>query len=150
MKKSIFLVAAIFSVAIMFTSCKEAKKDSGEDKKEMHDQVADKATNDAYQCPMDCEKGKTYEKEGNCPVCKMDLKANAKDGDMKHAEGCSCKNGGECKCESGKCQCKSESASEAKGCEKCEPGQCKCGGKEVAEKAIECEKCEPGKCECKA
>jgi hypothetical protein len=29
---------------------------------------------DAYQCPMDCEDGKTYEKEGNCPVCKMDLK----------------------------------------------------------------------------
>ncbi len=29
----------------------------------------------AYQCPMDCEKGKTYDKAGTCPVCKMDLKA---------------------------------------------------------------------------
>jgi len=29
---------------------------------------------DAYQCPMDCEKGKTYAKPGSCPVCKMDLK----------------------------------------------------------------------------
>ena len=28
----------------------------------------------AYQCPMDCEKGKTYAKPGSCPVCKMDLK----------------------------------------------------------------------------
>ena len=26
-----------------------------------------------YQCPMDCEKGKTYEEKGSCPVCKMDL-----------------------------------------------------------------------------
>jgi hypothetical protein len=22
---------------------------------------------------MDCEKGKTYDKKGNCPVCKMEL-----------------------------------------------------------------------------
>jgi protein SCO1/2 len=27
-----------------------------------------------YQCPMQCEVGKTYHKEGSCPVCKMDLK----------------------------------------------------------------------------
>ena len=27
-----------------------------------------------YQCPMDCETGKTYEEAGACPVCKMDLK----------------------------------------------------------------------------
>ena len=35
-----------------------------------------KETNDAapYQCPMKCESDKTYAKEGNCPVCKMDLK----------------------------------------------------------------------------
>ena len=26
-----------------------------------------------YQCPMDCEAGKTYEEPGACPVCKMDL-----------------------------------------------------------------------------
>lgn len=26
-----------------------------------------------YQCPMDCEDGKTYEEAGSCPVCKMDL-----------------------------------------------------------------------------
>jgi len=38
-----------------------------------------------YQCPMDCEKGKTYDKAGTCPVCKMDLKAK-KSG--KKAKGC--------------------------------------------------------------
>ena len=26
-----------------------------------------------YQCPMDCEEGKTYDKPGKCPVCEMDL-----------------------------------------------------------------------------
>ena len=26
-----------------------------------------------YKCPMNCEDGKTYEKAGKCPVCKMDL-----------------------------------------------------------------------------
>ncbi len=27
-----------------------------------------------YQCPMQCEADKTYNEEGSCPVCKMDLK----------------------------------------------------------------------------
>lgn len=26
-----------------------------------------------YACPMDCEKGKTYDEPGDCPVCGMDL-----------------------------------------------------------------------------
>jgi len=26
-----------------------------------------------YHCPMNCEKAKTYDKPGICPVCKMDL-----------------------------------------------------------------------------
>ena len=35
---------------------------------------ADLAMNAEYQCPMDCENGKTYDKEGECPECKMALK----------------------------------------------------------------------------
>ncbi len=27
-----------------------------------------------YQCPMKCEGGKTYHKNGKCPVCKMQMK----------------------------------------------------------------------------
>jgi len=27
-----------------------------------------------YQCPMQCEGEKTYDKPGECPVCKMELK----------------------------------------------------------------------------
>lgn len=30
---------------------------------------------------MDCEEGKTYEEEGSCPVCKMDLKKVEKEED---------------------------------------------------------------------
>lgn len=30
-----------------------------------------------YTCPMDCEKGKTYDHAGTCPVCKMDLTPKA-------------------------------------------------------------------------
>ena len=26
-----------------------------------------------YQCPMQCEGEKSYDKEGKCPVCQMDL-----------------------------------------------------------------------------
>ena len=30
--------------------------------------------NAMYQCPMKCEGKKMYDKSGQCPVCKMDLK----------------------------------------------------------------------------
>ena len=128
MKKSMLLVAAMFSIAVMFTSCKETKKE--EAKTESHEnhehEKGEMASDDAYQCPMDCEKGKTYGKEGSCPVCKMDLKAQKGDSDTQHAEGCKCKEGGECKCEDGKCQCKAETTSAEKECAKCEPGKCTC------------------------
>lgn len=29
---------------------------------------------EAYQCPMKCEKDKTYAKKGTCPKCTMELK----------------------------------------------------------------------------
>jgi len=129
MKKLILGVVAIFSIAVMFTSCKETKKDSDADKHELHEHKDGETAHNAYQCPMDCEKGKTYGKEGNCPVCKMDLKAGDNDGEMKHADNCTCKEGGECKCEDGKCKCQ-----ESKECTKCEPGECTCKKGEHAEK----------------
>ncbi|NND52384.1 MAG: hypothetical protein HKN54_08255, partial [Flavobacteriaceae bacterium] len=39
-----------------------------------------------YKCPMDCEEGKTYDKQGNCPVCKMELKKVEKEEGEKEAE----------------------------------------------------------------
>lgn len=41
-----------------------------------HDHAA-AATAEAYACPMQCEGGKTYDKPGRCPVCKMNLKKQA-------------------------------------------------------------------------
>ncbi|WP_229664914.1 heavy metal-binding domain-containing protein [Polaribacter pacificus] len=33
---------------------------------------------------MDCEKGKTYENEGNCPVCKMKLRKKVDESEDSH------------------------------------------------------------------
>lgn len=38
----------------------------------------------SYICPMDCEKGKTYDQAGSCPVCKMDLALATAD-QLRHA-----------------------------------------------------------------
>ena len=63
MKKIVLVLAIVFATAFTFTSCKSEKK---EEKKEVATVL--------YQCPMDCEDGKSYTEEGSCPVCKMDLK----------------------------------------------------------------------------
>jgi hypothetical protein len=54
----LFLSLAMFA----FASCSDASKSDG---------AAQTAA--VYQCPMDCEEGKTYDKPGQCPVCEMDL-----------------------------------------------------------------------------
>lgn len=136
MKKVIFVFAAIFSFTVLFTACKETKKEeSKEDVKieshedhEGHDHDKEEMSSaDVYQCPMDCEKGKTYDKEGSCPVCKMDLKVQSGDKDkLEHADNCKCKEGGECICKDGECKCNEEVASMEKECTKCEPGKCEC------------------------
>ena len=133
MKKTIYVFAAIFSLAVLFTACKETKKEEvKEDVKieshEGHDHEKE-ATEiaDVYQCPMDCEHGKTYEEVGSCPVCKMDLKVKLADKEeMKHADNCKCKEAGECTCEGGVCKCQEEATSMNKECTKCEPGKCEC------------------------
>ena len=65
--KSKLLVSLALMAGLFFAACH-------------HDAPASKlpaATADTknvkYQCPMDCEKGKTYAEKGKCPVCKMDL-----------------------------------------------------------------------------
>ena len=67
MKKVILSVAVI--AALGLTSCKNETKKEKESVKTEKEMVME-----VYQCPMDCEKGKTYEEPGSCPVCKMDLK----------------------------------------------------------------------------
>ena len=63
MKKIVLVLIIIFVAGFTFTSCNSEKK---EEKKEV--------TSVVYQCPMDCEDGKSYTETGTCPVCKMDLK----------------------------------------------------------------------------
>ena len=67
--KSKLLVSLALMAGLFFAACQ-------------HDAPASKlpaATADTknvkYQCPMDCEKGKLYDQTGQCPVCKMALKA---------------------------------------------------------------------------
>jgi hypothetical protein len=129
MKKTILVLAAIMSFVVMFTACKETKKEEVKlENHEDHDHDKDDmSSNDVYQCPMDCEEGKTYDGEGSCPVCKMDLKVKSSDGEeLEKASTCKCKEGGACKCEKGKCNCKLEVASKKMDCTSCESGECKC------------------------
>jgi len=73
MKKSILVLALFFSMSVFVVSCKDSKKETEVEQTQLGVEKADLAMNDAYQCPMDCEDGKTYEKEGTCPVCNMAL-----------------------------------------------------------------------------
>lgn len=85
MKKVILMLALMFSVSAVFVSCKDNEKE-----KTHNEHAADKADlalNEKYQCPMDCEKGKTYDEEGSCPECKMDLKKVEKKETHTHANG---------------------------------------------------------------
>lgn len=75
MKKLILVLAIVFATGFVFTSCKSEKK---EEKKEVAAVV--------YQCPMDCEDGKSYTEAGSCPVCKMDLKEKKVSLEENHEE----------------------------------------------------------------
>ena len=87
MKKQFLLVALMLTVGLVFNSCKEHKEEHNSGT-EHASEKADMALNDLYQCPMNCEEGKTYDEEGKCPVCKMDLKKmeGKQDGDKGHGE----------------------------------------------------------------
>jgi len=64
MKNRTILLVSLAMFA--FASCSDAPKG---------DAAAEGAAQTAavYQCPMDCEDGKTYDRPGKCPVCEMDL-----------------------------------------------------------------------------
>ncbi len=63
MKKVILITLTAF----LSVSCSDCNKTSSATKTE------DEQTAAVYQCPMDCESGKTYADAGKCPVCGMDL-----------------------------------------------------------------------------
>jgi protein SCO1/2 len=53
----VLVVTLLFSFSLLMNSCSEDVQ----------------STEQVYQCPMDCEDGKTYSQNSGCPVCKMDL-----------------------------------------------------------------------------
>jgi hypothetical protein len=90
MKKLMLTLCVCVSAAMV--SCKETdKKTNADTDTELHQghaaNEADMAMNAKYQCPMDCEDGKTYDHPGACPVCAMDLKKVEKEGEHTHADG---------------------------------------------------------------
>ncbi len=80
MKKLFLMVAVVTLISFTATSCKKDKAEDVKTEVEAVDTVKEEAqevlaSNDVlHQCPMDCEKGKSYTEAGKCPVCKMDLK----------------------------------------------------------------------------
>ncbi len=73
MKKIIFILALFVSASAFLTSCADSKNNTDDANAQMAE---------VYQCPMDCESGKTYDAAGKCPVCGMDLaKVEHTDGD---------------------------------------------------------------------
>ena len=82
MRKLVFVLALLITTGTLLTSCKSDHKEENDVKKEMvkendskvKEEMNEKLIAGLYQCPMDCEEGKTYEEPGKCPKCKMDLK----------------------------------------------------------------------------
>ncbi len=94
MKKIVLAIAVVLTLGFTVTSCKSEQKEAKEVEKEVVEkveevvekEVVEKEENKeialaAYHCSMDCEEGKTYNKPGQCPVCKMDLKLKESKGE---------------------------------------------------------------------
>lgn len=79
MRKYIAVLSFIVCIGSTMASCKT------EEKKEKHEKV-ELSQKEVYQCPMDCEKGKTYKVEGKCPVCHMNLRKVPKKKEHDHSE----------------------------------------------------------------
>lgn len=67
MKKTIIYFLFAFATLTIVSCGKKEKTDATIETTSEHEHAV------AYHCPMDCEKGKTYDKAGTCPVCEMDL-----------------------------------------------------------------------------
>jgi Heavy metal binding domain len=65
-KTSMFIIA--IGTMPFFVAC-----NSGGDSKKTTSASGNDSHAHSYRCPMNCEKGKTYDKEGKCPVCGMNL-----------------------------------------------------------------------------
>jgi hypothetical protein len=66
------IIPLCISVMVMATACNNSSS-TGKKVDTQTQATGDSTKNAVYQCPMDCEKGKTYAQPGKCPVCEMDL-----------------------------------------------------------------------------
>lgn len=71
--KSTLGIVAIAFITLTAVSCKDAKTEHNNSDGN-HSEMNHNMTAKAYGCPMKCEGDKTYDKEGTCPKCGMDLK----------------------------------------------------------------------------
>lgn len=66
--KNIFIVSYALALSVVaFSACKN------DHSKHATTSTETAAPGTKYICPMNCEKGKTYDQPGSCPVCNMDL-----------------------------------------------------------------------------
>lgn len=72
MRRLFLLLVVVFAVNITFNACKSEKTE--EKKEQISSESKEEVKTIKYQCPMKCEKEKTYDKEGKCPVCEMKLR----------------------------------------------------------------------------
>ncbi|WP_161634399.1 heavy metal-binding domain-containing protein [Aquimarina pacifica] len=136
-------VLVIFCVCALF-SCKTDTK------------VDAKSTEEVgtirYQCPMNCEQGKTYVEKVNCPVCKMDLAVI----DSKKGNTCRMHKDGKCSCKGPACKCPDCKEHTNKiTCTLHEDGKCVCNPKSCSckncadhRKSTTCNAHKGGKCSC--
>jgi len=68
MKKVLFTLAFSGALLLSVTSCNNGSKPNEGTTGTPEQQAS------VYQCPMQCEGEKTYDKPGKCPVCGMELK----------------------------------------------------------------------------
>lgn len=70
MRNSLLLV---FVFASVLMACDNVSEKNSRHSQEQSDSEI------TYICPMDCEDGKTYEEDGECPVCGMGLDESEED-----------------------------------------------------------------------
>lgn len=79
MKKvqKIMMVTAILFIGVAMTACSSKSEESTAATEQEQTTPATDSTASAsakgFVCPMGCEEGKKYDKEGKCPDCGMDL-----------------------------------------------------------------------------
>lgn len=78
MKKTILIAIVAIVAGLLLVSCGNSNK------KEAQENTTEQVEASHYQCPMQCEGDKVYEKSGVCPVCEMDLELVSGDNHDHH------------------------------------------------------------------